>query len=87
VESASSVLGVGLALIACPVKLGKADQLVIEDKHCKILGVTTKWAVTATSLPIYDHQLSRSMCLRLDFVNGVAVKIVIREQEFQSCRL
>jgi len=45
-------LGVGLALIACPVTLGRADQLVIEDKHCKILGVTTKWAVTATSLPI-----------------------------------
>jgi hypothetical protein len=41
--SAEFCLGVGLALISCPVRLGKADQLVTDNKHYKIHGVTTKW--------------------------------------------
>ena len=41
-EAREFCLGVGLALITCPVKLGKAHQLVTDDRHYKILGVTTK---------------------------------------------
>jgi predicted nucleic acid-binding protein len=31
------------ALIASPVKLGKADYVVTDDQHYKILGIPTKW--------------------------------------------
>lgn len=31
------------ALIASPVKLGKADYVVTDDQHYKTLGISTKW--------------------------------------------
>jgi len=31
------------ALIASPVKLGKADYVVTDDQHYKTLGIPTKW--------------------------------------------
>src|SRR5713226_10018869 len=31
------------ALIASPVKLGKADYVVTDDRHYEILGIPTKW--------------------------------------------